>query len=34
MGIETNDLVNVGFTAGQCEFLDFHRDKVLLKASR
>jgi putative restriction endonuclease len=35
MGIETNAAVNVGgFTAGQREFLDFHREKVLLKSAR
>jgi putative restriction endonuclease len=35
MGIETSALVNVGgFTAGQREFLGFHRDKVLLRAAR
>jgi putative restriction endonuclease len=33
MGIETSSVVNVGgFTAGQREFLDFHRTSVLLKA--
>jgi hypothetical protein len=35
MGIDTKGIVNVGlFTAGQREFLDFHREKVLLKAAR
>ena len=35
MGIDTTGTVNVGgFTAGQREFLDFHRDKVLLKSAR
>ena len=33
MGIETEKIVNVGgFTDGQKAFLDFHRDKVLLRA--
>ena len=33
MGVRTNEVVNVGgFTAGQREFLDFHRTSVLLKA--
>ena len=35
MGIETGRLVNVGsFTAGQRHFLEFHRNSVLLRASR
>jgi hypothetical protein len=35
LGIDTNGPVNVGpFTAGQREFLDFHRERVLLKAAR
>jgi hypothetical protein len=35
MGIETEGTVNVGgFTEGQRGFLDFHRDKVLLRAVR
>jgi len=35
MGVETRQAVNVGgFTEGQRKFLDFHRDKVLLKAIR
>jgi hypothetical protein len=35
MGIDTKTAVNVGaFTAGQREFLEFHRDMVLLKAAR
>ena len=33
MGVRTAEIVNVGpFTAGQKHFLDYHRDKVLLKA--
>ena len=33
MGVKTNEIVNVGtFTAGQKHFLDFHRDRVILKA--
>jgi putative restriction endonuclease len=33
MGVETERIVNVGaFTRGQKEFLEFHRDAVLLKA--
>jgi hypothetical protein len=33
MGVRTAEIVNVGpFTAGQMHFLDYHRDKVLLKA--
>jgi hypothetical protein len=33
MGVETQRIVNVGgFTEGQRRFLDFHRDKVLLRA--
>ena len=32
MGIETQKIVNVGrFLPGQRKYLDFHRDKVLLK---
>jgi len=35
MGVETREAVHVdGFTEGQRKFLDFHRDKVLLKAIR
>jgi len=35
MGIETERLINVGdFTEGQGHFLDFHRNFVLLRASR
>jgi hypothetical protein len=35
MGIETNRVVNVGgFTEGQREFLEYHRNAVLLKAAR
>jgi hypothetical protein len=35
MGIETEKVVNVGgFTSGQKRFLDYHRNFVLLKASR
>jgi hypothetical protein len=35
MGIEVRGPVNVGtFTAGQREFLEYHRDRVLLKAAR
>jgi hypothetical protein len=35
MGVETQRLFNVGgFTEGQRRFLDFHRDKVLLRAVR
>jgi hypothetical protein len=35
MGIEVGGAVNVGaFTAGQREFLEYHRDMVLLKAAR
>jgi hypothetical protein len=35
MGIETERVVNVGsFTVGQKHFLDYHRNSVLLKASR
>jgi putative restriction endonuclease len=35
MGIETEHRVNVGaFTEGQKHFLEFHRNSVLLKASR
>lgn len=33
MGVETNRIVNVGiFTAGQKQFLDYHRESVLLQA--
>ncbi len=33
MGIETEKIVNVGgFTAGQKQFLDFHRNSVLLQS--
>ena len=32
MGVETQRVVNVGgFTEGQRRFLDFHRDKVVLR---
>jgi len=35
MGIKINEAVNVGsFTSGQKQFLDFHRNSVLLKAAR
>lgn len=35
MGINTRHMVNVGgFTEGQRAYLDFHRDKVLLRAVR
>jgi hypothetical protein len=35
MGIDTADAVNVGgFTSGQKEFLDFHRNAVLLQSIR
>jgi len=35
MGVETQRAVNVGgFTEGQRGFLDFHRDRVLLRAVR
>jgi putative restriction endonuclease len=35
MGIDTTGTVNVGpFTAGQREFLEFHQEKVLLRAAR
>ena len=35
MGIETEHLVNVGsFSEGQKHFLEFHRNSVLLRASR
>jgi hypothetical protein len=35
MGIDTKRTVNVGgFTAGQRQFLDFHRNAVLLRAAR
>jgi hypothetical protein len=33
MGVSTAEIINVGsFTAGQKHFLDYHRDRVLLKA--
>jgi hypothetical protein len=35
MGVETERLINVGtFTEGQRHFLEFHRNSVLLRASR
>ena len=35
MGVETDRLMNVGtFTEGQRQFLDFHRNAVLLRAAR
>jgi putative restriction endonuclease len=35
MGVETDQVINVGtFTEGQRQFLDFHRNAVLLRASR
>ena len=35
MGVETNRLVNVGeFTEGQRQFLDYHRNSVLLQIAR
>jgi putative restriction endonuclease len=35
MGVETDQLINVGtFTTGQRQFLDFHRNAVLLRAAR
>jgi len=35
LGVETEGLVNVGsFTAGQRQFLDYHRNAVLLRAMR
>ena len=35
MGIDTNKIVNVGgFTTGQKQFLDFHRNAVLLQSVR
>jgi hypothetical protein len=35
MGVETERLVTVdGFTSGQKKFLDFHRNSVLLMATR
>jgi putative restriction endonuclease len=35
MGVETNRIVNVGnFTEGQKQFLDYHRESVLLQARR
>jgi len=35
MGIDPSTVVNVGsFTSGQKQFLDFHRNAVLLRADR
>jgi hypothetical protein len=35
MGVETNSRINVGsFTSGQRQFLDFHRNSVLLRVAR
>jgi hypothetical protein len=35
MGIELTGIVNVGsFTSGQKQFLEYHRDMVLLRAAR
>lgn len=35
MGVETDRLINVGtFTEGQRQFLDFHRNAVLLRVAR
>lgn len=35
MGVETASIVNVGrFSQGQKQFLDYHRDSVLLRAVR
>jgi len=35
MGVETDRLINVGtFTEGQRQFLEFHRDSVLLRVAR
>jgi hypothetical protein len=35
MGIDTAGVVNVGaFTSGQQQFLDFHRNAVLLQSIR
>jgi hypothetical protein len=35
MGIQVNGIVNVGaFTSGQKQFLEYHRDMVLLRAAR
>jgi hypothetical protein len=35
MGIDTKKAVNVGaFTSGQKQFLDFHRNAVLLQSNR
>ena len=35
MGVETGRIINVGtFTVGQRQFLDFHRNSVLLRAAR
>jgi hypothetical protein len=35
MGVATDEVVNVGtFSEGQRQFLDYHRNSVLLRASR
>jgi putative restriction endonuclease len=35
MGIETTKAINVGvFSSGQKQFLDFHREAVLLQSNR
>jgi putative restriction endonuclease len=35
MGIDTTAVINVGvFTSGQKQFLDFHREAVLLQSNR
>jgi len=35
MGIDTSKVINVGvFTRGQKQFLDFHRNAVLLQSVR
>jgi putative restriction endonuclease len=35
MGIDTEKIMNVGgFTSGQKQFLDFHRNAVLLQSIR
>jgi hypothetical protein len=35
MGVDTEQIINVGeFTSGQRQFLDFHRNAVLLQANR
>jgi putative restriction endonuclease len=35
MGVETESIVNVGaFSQGQKQFLDYHRNSVLLRAVR